>query len=123
VVVNVSIPRSEQLDGCQLVSTDDAVVVSGEIDQVNADAVAERLCAAITGSITVVDLGAVTFFSAAGVHLLAAVGAAARTADAIVHVTCSAPVWRIVDLCGAAELAGLVLDRLPDPAGAAGAGA
>ncbi|XVV12577.1 STAS domain-containing protein [Actinoplanes sp. CA-131856] len=107
--------RSETLDGCALAWTDNEVVVSGAIDQANATTVTDRLGAAITtAAVTLVDFSEVTFFSAAGLHLLEAVAAAARSADAIVRVTCSVPVWLILDLCETTELPGLVLDRAPE---------
>ncbi|WP_430781543.1 STAS domain-containing protein [Actinoplanes sp. G11-F43] len=110
--------RSETLDGCELVWADGEITVDGAIDQANAGTITERLCAAIiTGAVTLVDFSRVTFFSAAGLHLLEAVAVAARAADAIVRVRCSAPVWLILDLCETAELPGLVLDRHPEPDG------
>lgn len=107
--------RSESLHGCELVWTDEKVAVSGSIDQVNAGSVGEHVCAAIGGAVTVIDLSQVTFFSAAGLHLLEAVSAAAGSADAIVHVECSDAVWQILNVCEATDLPGLVLDRVPFP--------
>ncbi|WP_433040956.1 hypothetical protein [Dactylosporangium sp. CS-033363] len=117
--------RSERLDGCELVWTDDRIAVVGVVDQVNAGAVAGRLCAAVAGVVTVIDLGGVTFFSAAGMHVLEAVAAAAAAADAIVQVSCSVAVWEIAEVCGATDLPGLVLDRYPraDPDEVEGRGA
>ncbi|MBM2619399.1 hypothetical protein JIG36_27985 [Actinoplanes sp. LDG1-06] len=96
-----------------MIWTNEKIAVSGSIDQANAGPVADRLCAAIIGAITIVDLGRVTFFSAAGLHMIESVAAAARAADAIAQVTCSGPVWQVLDLCEATDLPGLVLDRSP----------
>ena len=113
--------RSERLTYCELTRTDDRVAVSGEIDVASAEAIADRVCGALTGTVTVVDLRAVTFFGAAGVHLLRKIALAACAADTIVHVPFSPAVRHTMDLCGVTELPGLVLDRSdrrePDPTG------
>lgn len=119
--------RSELLAGCTVTWSDGRVTLAGDIDELNADDIAERVCAGVANPSRVsdLDLTAVTFFSAAGVRLLAKVAAAACMADAIVHVTCSPTVWRIADLCGGTELPGLVLDQVgnQDPDTAPGNGA
>src|SRR5262245_16390192 len=94
--------RSELLAGCTVTWADGQVFLAGDSDELNADIIAERVCAGIGRQATVsaLDLRAVSFFSAAGVRLLAKIAAAACMADAIVHVTCSPTVWRIADLCG-----------------------
>lgn len=103
--------RSESLSGCGVTWSDTRIVLCGEIDELNADAVADLLRAGLTAPITTLDLSAVTFFSAAGVRFLGKLGATATGMGAIVHVTCSPTVWRIMDACNGAELPGLVLDR------------
>jgi anti-anti-sigma factor len=108
--------RSESLAGCMVTWSDAQVALSGEIDELNADTVADRLCAGLAGPVMVVDLTAVRFFSAAGVRMLAKLGVAASGVDAIAHVTCSSAVWRIMDVCGGTDLPGLVLDRTGDGA-------
>jgi anti-anti-sigma regulatory factor len=119
--------RSELLAGCTVTWSDDRIILTGDVDELNADAVAERLRAGIANASTIstLDLTGVTFFSAAGVRLLSKVGAVARAADAIVHVTCSPVAWRIAILCGATDFPGLVLDRVShrDPDAASGRGA
>jgi anti-anti-sigma factor len=107
----MDVRRSEHLDGCQVTWADELVTLSGEIDELNADTIAARLCAGLAGTVVTLDLTSVAFFSAAGIRLLAKVGSGARGADTIVHVNCSPGVWRIVTLCGATGLPGLVLDR------------
>src|SRR5262245_35289100 len=119
--------RSELLAGCMVTWTDGRITLSGDIDELNADAIADRMCARMTGgnTISTVDLTGVTFFSAAGIRMLAKIGVAARHRDAIVHVTCSPKVWRIVALCGGSALPGLVLDQAGrhDPGATSGHGA
>ncbi|RAS70039.1 anti-anti-sigma factor [Lentzea atacamensis] len=113
--------QSERLADCELTRADDRIAVTGEIDAANAGAIADRVCGALGGTVVVVDLRAVTFFSAAGVHLLRRIAAAARTSDTIVQVLCSSAVRHTARLCGVTELPGLVLDRSdrrePDPTG------
>jgi anti-anti-sigma factor len=106
--------RSEPLAGCTISWSDGQVTLAGDIDELNADTIAERVCGGVASAATIsaLDLTGVTFFSAAGVRLLAKVAAAACMADAIVHVTCSPTVWRIADLCGGTEFPGLVLDEI-----------
>jgi anti-anti-sigma regulatory factor len=119
--------RSELLAGCTVSWSDDRITLAGDVDELNADPVAERLCAGIANAFTIstLDLTGVTFFSAAGVRLLMKVGAVAHAADAIVHVTCSPVAWRIAVLCGATDFPGLVLDRVgrDDPDAEPGRGA
>jgi anti-anti-sigma factor len=105
--------RSELLAGCKVGWSDGRITLSGDIDELNADTVAERIRTGIANATTVpvLDLTGVTFFSAAGVRLLMAVAAAARAADVVVRVTCSPTVWRIADLCGGTDVPGLVLDK------------
>lgn len=108
--------RSELLSGCTVTWADGQVTLAGDIDELNADTIADRLSRSFANAATVstLDLTGVLFFSAAGVRMLAKVAAAACMADTIVHVTCSPTVWRIADLCGGTELPGLVLDAAPD---------
>jgi anti-anti-sigma factor len=112
----MQVGRSESLSGCRVTWSDARVVLSGEIDELNADEVADRLRAGLTSPVTIMDLSAVTFFSAAGVRCLGRVGAAASAMDAIVRVTCSPHVWRIMDVCGGNDMPGLMLDQAGDRA-------
>lgn len=107
--------RSESLSGCKVTWSDARIVLSGEIDELNADLVADRIRTSITAASTVLDLSGVTFFSAAGVRFLRKVGNAAHDVHGVVHVTCSPSVWRIMRVCDGTEIPGLMLDRAVRP--------
>jgi anti-anti-sigma factor len=95
--------------------SDARIVLSGEIDELNADMVADRIRPCLTAAPAVLDLSGVTFFSAAGVRFLTKVGAAAHAVNGVVHVTCSPSVWRIMRVCDGTEMPGLMLDRAVRP--------
>ncbi|MFG1922305.1 STAS domain-containing protein [Cryptosporangium sp. NPDC048952] len=96
---------------CGLTRSGHRLEVSGEIDEANANALGTHLGEALDDGVTVVDLTAVTFFSAAGVRMLLEVG---RGAAVAVRVCCSPQVWRILDVCGVPAVDGLVLEPPPN---------
>jgi anti-anti-sigma factor len=102
--------RSEVLAFCELAWSDHGLVVTGEIDAANADALAERVRDLIADGGTVIDLAAVGFFGVAGARMLLSAGSFAHGTDRIVHVICSPAVWRVLYLCGMTDIPGLVLD-------------
>lgn len=101
--------RSEILEGCELVWSDDGIVLTGEIDPANVTLVEERVLPLIADPVTVIDCRTVTFLDAAGIRMLARLGSAALGANAVVRVRCSAPVTMSLRLCGFDELPGLSL--------------
>jgi anti-anti-sigma factor len=108
----VPVRRSETVARCELSWSDGRLAVAGEIDAANAGAIADRMHAAITTDVRVIDLSEVTFFSAAGVRMLLAAGASARMLDSVVLVPCPPPVWMILDLCDLPAISGLSLERV-----------
>lgn len=120
--------------GCAVAWTDGAVGVAGEVDRANVHLVEHRIRAGIgdwaggervidtvpTGeAATVLDCTAVTFLDAAGVRMLARLGAAALAAGAVLTVLASPAVLLTVRLCGEPDLPGLVLrgDTVPRTSG------
>ncbi|WP_143175369.1 STAS domain-containing protein [Cryptosporangium aurantiacum] len=102
--------RSESLVRCDLTRSGECLAITGEIDEANASALADRIGAALADRITLLDLRGVTFFSAAGVRMLLLVGPAVGVTDSGLRVRCSTAVWRIVALCGVAEVSGLLFE-------------
>ena len=101
--------RSEILEGCELVWSDDGIVLTGEIDPANVTLVEERVLPLIADPVTVIDCRSVTFLDAGGVRMLTRFGAAALSANTVVRVRCSPAVTMTLQLCGFEELPGLVL--------------
>lgn len=76
-------------------------VVTGEVDITTAPILRDQLCKAISTNPRhlVVDLSAVTFFSAAGIHALHTPRAAQDENQQLVLVGTGRPVARVLDIC------------------------
>lgn len=103
--------QSEVLIGCELLWSAGCIRVCGDIDLANASAVERRIRALIGLEDLIVDCREVTFVDAAGIRMLARVGAAAVAAGANVRLRCSPVVIETLKLCYVRELPGLTLDR------------
>lgn len=75
--------------------------VAGEVDITTAPILRDQLCKAISTNPRhlVVDLSAVTFFSAAGIHALHTPRAAQDENQQLVLVGTGRPVARVLDIC------------------------
>ncbi len=80
--------------------------VTGALDVMTADAVADRLVSEVLAGIEQLDLSGVEFCGASGVRALLAARGAAR-AQGLELRLCSPPaVARVIELCGVADLDG-----------------
>jgi anti-anti-sigma factor len=85
--------------------------VSGALDALTFDEVAERLTAEIAAGVSQIDLSGVSTCAAAGVRALLSGREAARARRLVLSLGCPPEVARVLDLCGVAELDGwLVVD-------------
>lgn len=107
--------RSEALADCTLTWAGHRLVVAGDIDEANADALTDRITAAVDDATGVIDLCGVRFFGAAGIRMLIRVGAHARHTGRSVQVTCSPVVLRTLGYCGLTGIDGLDLAAAPVP--------
>ena len=97
------------------VRRDGAVLhLSGDIDQANWLAVAERVTAELRRGAVELDLTGVGFFGAAGVRALLVANDRSRVAGTL-RVTCSGMVLRVLTICGLKSLDGMVVtERVTD---------
>ncbi|WP_433717279.1 STAS domain-containing protein [Actinoplanes sp. CA-051413] len=101
--------QSEVLAGCEAVWSAGWIAVSGAIDAANAPVVGHRMRALVGPGELHVDCRSVTFLDAAGLRMLAEVGATAHAEGATVCLQCSPAVTEMLTLCGVRELPGVTL--------------
>jgi anti-sigma B factor antagonist len=95
---------------------DGRLTLSGEIDYGNADRVAAALAGAASAGVRVVDVGAVTFLSAAGIGALAEAADLAVARGGELRVVGAVPlVMRVLDIARFADRAGVTV--VPAPCG------
>jgi anti-anti-sigma factor len=99
---------------CDVQRVRDELWFCGEIDESNADGLAERAVAEIRAGVACLDLSQVRFFGAAGVRMMFALRAAAASLDGGVRVVCSPEVMRTLQVCRLTAVDGLWMMAAPE---------
>ena len=101
---------AERAELCSVRRDGGVLCLTGDIDNGNAVQTADRIVAEIRAGVVRLDLSGVDFCGAAGVQALLQ-GRDALPPGAVLHVTCSPMVYRVLHICGLVDADRLIVTR------------
>jgi anti-anti-sigma factor len=102
---------AEHAELCSVRRDGTAVRLTGEIDEANWSAIAERIALEIAAGAVRLDLTQLGYCGAAGVRALLH-GRRALPSGSTLHLTCSPLVFRVLHICGLVGAEGLMIKQV-----------
>jgi anti-anti-sigma factor len=102
---------AERAELCSVQRDGAAVRLTGEIDEANWVMIAERIALEVGAGAVHLDLTQLRYCGAAGVRALLQ-GRQALPPGSALHLSCSPPVFRVLDICGLVGADALIVTRV-----------